>query len=142
SDMAWERIARSNASPTHATWGHEGRDLALRIPASGPASRRVENRLPGGDANPYLLLAATLEAGAWGLRTAPAPIAGRAEALALPRSLPEALAALADDVLLRDVLGAPLVDLFCAVKHHEHAQRAALADPRTDWDLTHLLELA
>jgi glutamine synthetase len=32
--------------------------------------------------------------------------------------------------------------LFCAVKHHEHAQRAALADPRTDWDLTHLLELA
>ena len=142
SDMAWERIALSNASPTHATWGQEGRDLALRIPASGPTSRRVENRLPGGDANPYLLLAATLGAGAWGLRTAPAPIAGRDEALALPRSLPEALATLADDGLLRDVLGAPLVDLFCAVKHHEHAQRAALADPRTDWDLTHLLELA
>jgi len=34
------------------------------------------------------------------------------------------------------------VDLFCAVKHHEHVQRATLADPRIDWDLTHLLELA
>ncbi|HEV8690856.1 MAG TPA: glutamine synthetase family protein [Ideonella sp.] len=141
-DMAYDRIALSDASPSHASWGAEDRSLAFRIPTSGAASRRVENRLPGGDANPYLTVAATLGLGLVGLRAARPPHPGADEAHALPRTLPTALDALAASATLRELFGAPLIDAFVAIKRHEHAERAALADPRQQWDLHHLIELA
>ena len=49
--------------------------------------------------------------------------------------------ALHDSAALRSLLGDPLIDAFVAIKRHEHAEREALADPRTDWDLAHLIEL-
>ncbi len=140
-DMSFERIALSDASPTHADWGEDDRHAALRIPASGAVARRVENRLPGGDANPYLVVAATLALGLEGLCAAQAPLAGRDDALKLPRTLPEALAALQHSAVLRQWLGAPLVDLYVALKSHEHGERNASADAR-QWDLRHLIELA
>ncbi len=70
------------------------------------------------------------------------PHSGAPEHLALPRSLPEALAALAHSQALREVLGKPLWALLQAQKRHEHAERAALAHPRQDWDLRHVIELA
>lgn len=141
-DLSYERIRLSDASPSHASWGHEQRSLALRIPASGAAARRVENRLPGGDANPYLTLLATLGLGASGLRAGKAPQHGAPESLRLPRSLPDALAALEASAALRELLGEPLLQAYGAIKRHEHAQRQATADPRRDWDLRHLIELA
>lgn len=141
-DMSYDRIRLSDASPSHASWGHDARSLAFRIPASGASSRRVENRLPGGDANPYLTLAATLGLGLQGMTQAQPPHSGAPEHLALPRSLPQALAALAHSQALREVLGEPLWALLGALKRHEHAERAALAHPRKDWDLRHLIELA
>ena len=141
-DMAFDRIALSNASPSHASWGHEARSLAFRIPASSASSRRVENRLPGGDASPYLILAATLGLGMFGLQAGEAPLSGSGAGLALPTSLPEALDMLQASAALIGLIGRPLIDTFAAIKRHEHAERAALADPRADWDLTHLLELA
>ncbi|GAB3773454.1 glutamine synthetase family protein [Ramlibacter monticola] len=141
-DMAFDRIVMNDASPTHANWGDDDRHAAFRIPASSGPGRRVENRLPGGDANPYLTVAATLAMGLAGLNAERLPLAGQHEASALPRSLPEALAALEADGALRKWLGDPLVDLYVAVKRHEHAERQALADPRREWDLNHLIELA
>lgn len=141
-DMAYDRITRSDASPSHASWGGEDRSLAFRIPNSGPAARRIENRLPGGDANPYLTVAITLGLGLAGLQAARAPLPGCDERHALARSLPEALAALDASSTLRNLLGDPLVDLYLAIKRHEQAERAALADPRQRWDLRHLIELA
>ncbi len=141
-DMAYDRIRLSDASPSHASWGSEDRALAFRIPAGGPAARRVENRLPGGDANPYLVLAATLGLGLQGLAAGRAPDEGTSDAHALPASLPDALRALHASRVLREVLGDALVEVYTAIKAHEHAERAALADPRTAWDLRHLIELA
>lgn len=142
-DMSYDRIALSDASPSHACWGHEDRACAFRIPGSGASSRRVENRLPGGDANPYLTVAATLGLGLLGLeQRGSGPVDGRGDALALPRTLPAALDALGASTALRQLLGDPLVDLYVALKRHEHAQRSALADPRQHWDLVHLVELA
>ncbi|GAA0750710.1 glutamine synthetase family protein [Ideonella azotifigens] len=140
-DMGYDRIALSNASPSHASWGHEDRSLAFRIPASGASARRIENRLPGGDANPYLTVAATLGLGLLGLQAAEPPMDDSDELLRLPRSLPTALDALHASQALRELLGDPLVNAFIAIKRHEHAERAALAQPREQWDLTHLLEL-
>lgn len=141
-DMAFDRIALSDASPSHASWGHEARSLAFRIPASGGSSRRIENRLPGGDANPYLTVAATLGLGLLGLREGALPVPGQPDALALPANLPHALNALAGSEALRGLLGSGLVEALVAIKRHEHDERRLLADPRQQWDMAYLLEAA
>ncbi len=141
-DMSFERIRLSNASPTHASWGTEDRSLALRIPDSSASARRVELRLPGGDANPYLVVACALGLGLAGVQAQQEPLSGQVPALQLPRSLPQALDALEHSNALRRLLGAPLLDAYVAIKRHEHAERAALDDPRQQWDLRHLIELA
>lgn len=141
-DMSFDRIRLSDASPTHAAWGADDRHAAFRIPTAGPAGRRVENRLAGGDANPYLTVATTLALGLAGMGQSLLPTSDRTEQTALPRSLPEALDAFETSAELRRWLGDPLVDLFTAIKRHEHGERMACADPRREWDLRHLIELA
>src|SRR5690606_7176557 len=98
------------------------RHAAFRIPASRPQAVRVENRLPGGDANPYLTVAATLAFGLAGLAARQSPVEGKHAAFTLPRDLPSALDRLDSSQAVRDLLGAPLVDLFVALKRHEHQE--------------------
>ncbi|QCB47870.1 glutamine synthetase family protein [Hydrogenophaga sp. PAMC20947] len=142
-DMSFDRIALSDSSPTHADWGFDDRLAAFRIPAAHSAAAvRVENRLPGGDASPYLAVAATMAMGLAGLQEARLPLAGKPEALRLPRSLPEALDALERSSATRTLMGDALMDLYVALKRNEHDERSAMADPRQDWDLKHLIELA
>jgi len=57
---SYQRLCHPYASPNNACWSHDNRAAGLRIPASSPVARRVENRLPGADANPYLAIAASL----------------------------------------------------------------------------------
>ena len=140
-DMAFDRIRLSNASPSSASWGHDDRAVAFRIPQASAQNRRIENRLPGGDANPYLVVAATLGLGLAGIEQRLQP-AGESAGVALPRSLPDACDALEASALMRELFGDPLVDLFVALKRHESAERHAAADPRHHWDLVHLVELA
>ncbi|MFL6628425.1 MAG: glutamine synthetase family protein [Vitreoscilla sp.] len=140
-DMAFDRIRLSNASPSSASWGHDDRAVAFRIPQASAQNRRIENRLPGGDANPYLVVAATLGMGLAGIEQGLQP-ADESSGVALPRSLAEACDALESSALMRDLFGDPLVDLFVALKRHESAERHAAADPRHHWDLVHLVELA
>ena len=64
---SFQRLCHPYASPNNACWSHDNRAAGLRIPASGASARRVENRLPGADANPYLAIAASLAAGLYGL---------------------------------------------------------------------------
>lgn len=137
-DMSYDRIRLSDAAPSHASWGEESRSLAFRIPASGPAARRVENRLPGGDANPYLVMATTLGLGLLGLLARQAPCEGQA----LPATLASALEALQASQPLRVLLGDPLVSAWIGIKRHESAERNRHTDPRQDWDLRHLTEQA
>ena len=140
-DMAFDRIRLSNASPSSASWGHDDRAVAFRIPRASAQNRRVENRLPGGDANPYLVVAATIGLGLAGIEQGLEPAAESA-GVTLPRSLPAACDALERSKLMRELFGDPLVDLYVAMKRHESAERNAAADPRQHWDLVHLLELA
>ncbi len=140
-DMAFDRVRLSDASPSSASWGHDDRGVAFRIPQSGAQNRRIENRLPGGDANPYLVVAATLGLGLIGIEQGLAP-AGESSGVALPRTLAHACDALEASAPMRELFGDALVDLFVALKRHESAERHAAADPRHHWDLVHLLELA
>jgi glutamine synthetase len=138
-DHSYDRIRRSDSSPSRANWGLDDRLVAFRIPRSSASNRRVENRLPGGDASPYLIVAVTLGLGLAGIQGGWELLA---EAPALPGNLPTALDHLEADPVLREILGAPLIDLFCALKRCESQERNARPEPRQNWDLLYLTEQA
>ena len=59
--------ARYSVAPINVQWGYDNRTAGLRVPTSTGAARRVENRLAGADANPYLAIAASLACGYLGM---------------------------------------------------------------------------
>ena len=64
---SYKRFAPGSFAPTAVAWGHDNRTCALRVVGHG-AGLRVENRVPGGDVNPYLAVAAMLAGGLHGIR--------------------------------------------------------------------------
>src|SRR3546814_10423144 len=89
------RMPDSDA-PINVHWGFDNRTVGFRVPISSPDARRVENRVAGADANPYLAMAASLACGYLGVieaLEASKPIEGSAYQLAvnLPRHLEDAL---------------------------------------------------
>ncbi len=139
-DASYQRIQRPDASATRASFGSEARDLAFRVPDSGPTARRIENRLPGGDSNPYLVLATTLAAGLWGMRTSASVTLDPKRCLALPTDLLSACKALQHNTVLREALGDTLVDAYCGILRAENQSRTAHNKGTHDWDAMHLLE--
>lgn len=112
-------------APVNIEWGEENRTCGLRVPNAPPEARRVENRLPGSDTNPYLALAANLACGYLGMMEdlkPRKPIAGRAPAEAdpdVPFNLEAALYMMAENDTVRDILGAQFVDGFIATRWAE-----------------------
>jgi len=124
---AYRRFQPGNHAPTEAAWGYDNRTTAIRIPESPSAARRIEHRVAGADANPYLVLAAVL-AGIWhGIEktlSAPDPIEGNAwdqeiNAPALPTTMDEAIAVFDKAEVLSDYLTAEFKTLFLATKQQE-----------------------
>jgi glutamine synthetase len=108
---------------------------------SPPAARRVENRVGGADANPYLAIAASLACGYLGMIEGlkPAePINGSAYDLPfqLPRTLAEALRLLADCKPLVELFGERFVAAYTAVKENEHETFLQVI---SSWEREHLL---
>jgi len=106
-----------------------------------PAARRVENRVIGADANPYVALAATLACGYLGIknRIEPTPECKGDAYLSeyqLPRSLNEALGWLADEKDLHDVLGKEFITVYSEVKDTEYGEFMKVISP---WEREHLL---
>jgi len=122
---SWRRYARDTGAPINVEWGLDNRTAGLRVPRCDPAARRVENRLPGCDANPYLVIAATLAAGLAGIegRLLPRADISDASAYHAPRTLPdglhEALRRLETSDFARAAFGDHFVDAWCAVKQRE-----------------------
>lgn len=139
---SYRRLVRFLSAPINTHWGHENRSVGLRIPESGPQGRRVENRVPGADANPYLAIAATLACGWLGMEENLAPtkaMEGNAYAstrFALPRHLLDAIGKFRASSDLRDMLGSGFVDLYCDVKASEHDAYQQVISP---WERQHLL---
>jgi len=141
---AYRRLCPHSAAPINVEWGIDNRSCGLRVPDSSPAARRVENRLPGMDCNPYLAMAATLACGLLGMEQAiapSAPLSGSAYGMAatLPASLPQAIAALRDEPALHPLLHPQFVASFCALKEVEWR---AFARTITPWEQQHLLRQA
>lgn len=118
---SYRRYVSGSQAPVNLQWGYDNRTTGLRIPASGPAARRVENRLAGADANPYLAMAASLAAGLKGLQeplNPSAPLTGNGydQAHSLPRSMDEALQKMQHSATARALFGDQFVTGYCAVK--------------------------
>ena len=121
---SYRRFVKGSQAPVNFHWGYDNRTAGLRIPKSGPAARRVENRVAGADANPYLVIAATLAAGLDGIErelpsTPPLETSAYEEPHALARTFNAAHADfLAGDVAVR-LFGQRFVTAYAAVKEVE-----------------------
>ena len=94
---SYRRLTPGMSAPVNTAWGYDNRTTAFRVPPSSPSGRRVENRLPSSDANPYLAIAASLAAGYLGMvnRIKPTDASGGntyGGGVQLPRGLLEGLA--------------------------------------------------
>jgi glutamine synthetase len=133
---SYKRFAVGSFAPTAIAWGEDNRSCALRVIGHGP-SLRVENRVPGGDVNPYLALSAMLAGGLHGitekLELEPA-LEGNAYASDRPRvpsTLAQARDLFASSALARTVFGDEVVD------HYVHAadiEIEAFNSAVTDWE--------
>jgi glutamine synthetase len=138
---SYRRTTPHNSAPINVHWGYDNRTAGLRVPMSDPAARRVENRLGGADANPYLAIAASLACGYLGMVEGlkpTEPITGSAYDLPfqLPRTLAEALSLLRESRPLVELFGERFVLAYAAVKESEYE---AFLQVISAWEREHLL---
>ena len=129
---SYKRLLPGSWAPANAYWGRGNRSGLIRIPGTG-SRRRIEFRSSDNTAQPYLLLCSLLAAGLDGVRsqTDPGPPfdddvgrlssveIARARLAFLPRTLPDALAALERDEVICSALGSEILKHFLAVKRGE-----------------------
>lgn len=130
---SYRRFQQQSYAPVAANWGVNNRSVSLRIPAGPPASRHVEHRFCGADANLYVAAAVVLAGAAYGIehQLDPGPPAtGNAYAAAsgdvsadrqLPATWHESLRRARDSRFLREALGADFHRIYLAIKQQEWA---------------------
>ncbi len=110
------------------TWGADNRTAALRLPGGDPQALRIEHRVSGADANPYLVMAAVLAGAHYGIANRiepPAMTVGNAHEQhepSLVNNLRDALRELDQSAVMGDFLGKRFLDIFVACKEHELAE--------------------
>ena len=138
---SYRRLSRFMAAPINVHWGYDNRTVGFRIPHSRPAARRIENRIPGVDYNPYLAIAATLAAGYLGMTqnltpTEPLSSDGYRMPYQLPRNLEDGLTLMGACEPLAEILGEPFVKAYLALKETEYD---AFFRVISSWERKHLL---
>jgi glutamine synthetase len=133
---SYKRFQPGSFAPTALRWGRDNRTCALRVVGHGP-SLRVENRVPGGDVNPYLATAAMVAAGLHGienecpLEAAYQGNAYAADAARVPTTLRDAAELWRASGLARAAFGAEVVDHYANMAQVEIAAFDATV---TDWE--------
>ena len=134
-------------APTEASWGVDNRTCALRVIPGGAKSQRVEYRVAAADANPYVVLAAALASGLWGIETRAAlaePVVGNAydrqfpAELKFPGTLWEAAQRLRASAMARDWFGDAFVEHYAATREWEERE---FRKHITDWELERYFEI-
>lgn len=133
---SYKRFAPGSFAPTALAWGVDNRTCALRLVGRGP-SLRPENRVPGGDVNPHLAVAAVIAGGLYGIEhelPLPDPYIGNAyasEADTVPTTLREALEAWESSELAAECFGKDVVEHYA---HMARVEQAAFDAAVTDWE--------
>ena len=140
---AYKRYQAGSFAPTRIVAGVDNRTCGFRLCGEG-ASFRVENRIPGADANPYLAFAATIAAGLHGVREnleAPRLYAGNAYGDAalpqVPKTLREAVTALENSRIAVEAFGKSVVEHYL---HAARLEQQAFDAAVTDWELVRNFE--
>jgi len=138
---SFRRMRPDTDAPINVQWGYDNRSCGLRIPISDNKNRRIENRLPGADANPYLAISASLICGYIGMierMVPPKMMAGNAynRARTLPRTLEGALDRFSHCKPVKEHLGSDFFEVFYAIKDAElYAYQSVISS----WEREHLL---
>ncbi|MCV6574865.1 MAG: glutamine synthetase family protein [Cohaesibacter sp.] len=138
---SYRRLLAGDSAPINLEWSIDNRSVGLRIPNSNAKNRRIENRLVGADANPYLAIAASLACGFLGIVNEVTPrdeLKSHAhdQEFSLPRSLHLSLERLAANHDLHELLGPDFVTIYSEIKHHESEEYMQVISP---WEREHLL---
>jgi glutamine synthetase len=140
---AYKRYQSASWAPTKLAWSHDNRTVGFRVVGHG-GSFRIENRMPGADANPYLAFAATLIAGCAGIDEqldCGDDYRGNAyvddKLPSLPKSLREAADLLDQSKLARTALGNDVVDFYV---HTARLEVKAFDNTVTDWERVRYFE--
>lgn len=140
---SYKRYQPGSWAPTKMAWALDNRTVGFRVVGSGGAFR-IENRMPGADANPYLAFAAMAAAGLAGVRKGldcGGPYAGNAyvddKLAALPRTLREAADLFEASALAREAFGQDVVEFYT---HWARSEVSAYDNAVTDWERARYFE--
>jgi glutamine synthetase len=144
---SYTRLIPGFWAPTHSSWGVENRTCALRVIPGSPKSQRIEYRVGAADGNPYLVTAAALGSGLWGIEQRlepPPPIEGNSYAAQhparakLPATLWEAAQRLAASKAARALFGDAFVEHYAATREWEERESRKHI---SDWQLQRYFEI-
>ncbi|OPY58377.1 MAG: Glutamine synthetase [Pelotomaculum sp. PtaU1.Bin035] len=141
---SYKRFKDDSFAPTKVTWGDDNRTVSTRSLLGNGNSSRFEHRTGSADANPYLIIAASIAAGLYGIENEliPPPITRESayltEAQLLPRNLRQALSYLEGNEVAKEYFGEDFVKLFLTLEKHEVE---LFDDAVTDWERDRYLEM-
>jgi glutamine synthetase len=133
---SYKRFAEGSFAPTAVAWGRDNRTCALRVVGHG-SSLRIENRVPGGDVNPYLAIAAIIAAGLHGIDNGLAAEdefvgnAYRSDKPRVPGTLREARDLFVRSAVAREAFGTEVVEHYANMAAVELSAYDAAV---TDWE--------
>jgi glutamine synthetase len=140
---AYKRYQPASWAPTKMAWAYDNRTVGFRVVGDGP-SFRLENRMPGADANPYLAFAAMIAAGMAGVKEnldCGELYQGNAytdpKLPSLPRTLRDSAKFLNDSKTAREVFGDAVVEFYV---HTARCEVQAFDDAVTDWERVRYFE--
>ncbi|MDP9241196.1 MAG: glutamine synthetase family protein [Actinomycetota bacterium] len=134
---SYKRFAKGSFAPTAIAWGHDNRTCAVRVVGHSGESLRFENRVPGGDVNPYLAVAALIAAGLHGVDAGLSleePFVGNAyesDRPRVPSTMAEAARLWSGSDVARSAFGDEVVDHYANMARVELAAFDAAV---TDWE--------
>lgn len=134
---SYKRYQDGSWAPTRIAWSHDNRTAGFRVVGEGQ-SLRIENRMPGGDVNPYLAYAATLAAGLDGIANRIEPpemfegdVYSATELPRVPGTLRDAIALFRDSDFAAEAFGVDVRDHYL---HYFETEQAAFDNAVTDWE--------
>lgn len=139
---SYHRFHCDSYAPINSCWGYNNRTVSLRIPASDRENSRIEHRIAGADANPYLLVCAILSGIHYGInlkKLPPAPIEGNAYLQKnnnIPNSWEESRKCFENSQIISDYFGKDFCNLFSKLKLGEQSRFLNKIKPlEYDWYL-------
>ncbi|AHA27772.1 glutamine synthetase family protein [Candidatus Liberibacter americanus] len=138
---SYRRLVLDMGCPVNNDWGYDNRTTAFRIPFSDYETRRVENRLPSSDTNPYLAIAASLACGLLGILekiepTKPTLNSTSQRSIKLARGLLEAVTLLEKTPQFKEIFGSKFIDIYTTLKRNEFETFMQVISP---WEREFLL---